>query len=423
MCGIAGVLDWSGATAVEDVAIMTQALRHRGPDGDGFFHRDGVALGHRRLAIIDLEGGKQPLSNETGSVWITFNGEIYNYKLLRDELIAHGHQFRTQSDTETIVHGYEEWGDDVVCRLRGMFAFAIADFDKNRLFLARDHFGIKPLFYRFCSQRIIFASELAAIQKVQDRATRLRPESLEWFLRYRYIPGPNTIYRDIQQLAPASRLALDFNGGNRKESRYWKLQFCPQPGPTDAQWLDEFEAVLHESVRAHLVADVPFGVFLSGGIDSTHVARAMRNELSGRLVAFSIGFDEERFSELRYAQEAAKTLGIELYTETITPDIVDLLPRLVAHYGQPYADTSMIPTWYLARLVRRHVPMALSGDGGDEAFAGYDRYPIFLRDNWSYELLGLLLRPWQLAHKCRGSDADCALAKRIGWRVGTTGWQ
>ncbi|MEI7684213.1 MAG: asparagine synthase (glutamine-hydrolyzing) [Planctomycetota bacterium] len=393
MCGIAGVVQWKGEVDRAEIEAMTAAVRHRGPDGEGFFVREGVMLGHRRLAIIDLEGGKQPLANETGSVWITFNGEIYNYKVLRAELIERGHRFATHSDTEVIVHAYEEWGTDAASRLRGMFAFVIADFDRRRVFMARDQFGIKPLFYRFADDRMTFGSEIAALQAARDRSTRLRPEGIDAFLRYRYVPGPETIFQDIRQLPPATSLTFDFDGGHRQERTYWTLRFEPDETRSLDSWLEEFDAVLQESVRAHLVADVPFGVFLSGGIDSTLVARAMRDELNHSVIAFSIGFNEEQFSELKYAEHAAKTLGIDLRTEIVTPNIAEILPQLVVQHGQPYADTSMIPTWYLCRLARRSVPMVLSGDGGDEAFGGYLRYACYLRDSWLVEALGVLAKP------------------------------
>jgi asparagine synthase (glutamine-hydrolysing) len=393
MCGIAGILRWGEPLDPDEVAAMTRAVAHRGPDGDGFFARDGVALGHRRLAIIDLDGGRQPMANEDDSVWITFNGEIYNYKELRPHLEARGHRFKTHSDTEVIVHGYEEWGPEVVERLRGMFAFAVADFTARRVLLARDQFGIKPLFYRTGPDFLAFGSELAALRKVNAPAPHGRLEAVEYFLRYRYIPGPETVYDDVFQLPPATWMTVDFAGRRTEPRTYWRLAFDPQPGPTDSEWRERFEAVVTESVKAHLVADVPFGVFLSGGIDSTLVARTMSRLLDRPVTAFAIGFDEERFDELNYAREAAGTLGIDLRAETVTPDVAHLLPDLVAHYGQPFADTSMIPTWYVSRLARAHVPMVLSGDGGDEEFAGYPRYDSWVRDTALAEVRGLLASP------------------------------
>jgi asparagine synthase (glutamine-hydrolysing) len=394
MCGIAGVLRWDGQQAERaEIEAMTRALAHRGPDGEGFYLRDGVALGHRRLAIIDLEGGRQPMSNETGSLWITFNGEIYNYRELRDQLAARDHHFASRSDTEVIIHAYEEWGTDAFKKFRGMFAFALADFQNRRLILARDHFGIKPLHYSIGENFFAFASELAALREVREAAPRGRLQAVEHYLRYRYIPGPETIYEDTYHLPPASWLAVDFNGRRSGPAKYWQLVFEPRNRRDDDQCLQEFQAAIRDAVQAHLVADVPFGVFLSGGIDSTLVAGTMSQLLDQPVTAFSIAFDEEEFNELSYAQQAAQALGIELKSEVVTPDVAHLLPLLVEHYGQPYADTSMIPTWYVSRLARQHVPMVLSGDGGDEAFAGYPRYEGWLRDGLAREALALLASP------------------------------
>jgi asparagine synthase (glutamine-hydrolysing) len=394
MCGIAGILRWDDHRPEHaEIQAMTRALAHRGPDGEGFYLRDGVALGHRRLAIIDLEGGRQPMGNETGSVWITFNGEIYNYRELRHQLVASGHKFASHSDTEVIVHAYEEWGSDAFQKLRGMFAFALADFTNRRLVLARDHFGIKPLYYYLGKDFFAFASELAALREVRAAAPHGRLEAVEHYLRYRYIPGPETIYEDIYQLSPASWLTVDFDGRRSGSARYWHLLFEARDRRSDDQCLEEFDAVIHDSVQAHLVADVPFGVFLSGGIDSTLVARTMSELLDQPVTAFSIAFDEQEFNELSYAQQAAQVLGIQLKSEIVTPDVAHLLPQLVEHYGQPYADTSMIPTWYVSRLARQHVPMVLSGDGGDEAFAGYPRYEGWMRDGLGRETLALLASP------------------------------
>lgn len=372
---------------------MTRALAHRGPDGEGFFIRDGVALGHRRLAIIDLEGGRQPLSNEDGSVWITFNGEIYNYRELRTQLETAGHRFATHSDTEVIVHGYEQWGAALANRLRGMFAFAVADFSARRVFLARDHFGIKPLYYRGGPGFFAFASELPALRQVDAPSPRGRLEAVEHYLRYRYIPGPETVYAGVFHLPPACHMTVGFDGRQSDPVEYWHLRYASERGTSDAEWEERFEAVVRESVQTHLVADVPFGVFLSGGIDSTLVAATMAGLVNRPLTAFSIGFTEDGFSELAHAAEAARVLGVNLESEVVTPDVAHLLPELVAHHGQPFADTSMIPTWYVSRLARRRVPMVLSGDGGDEAFAGYPRYANWLSDGVWAEVRGLLQSP------------------------------
>jgi asparagine synthase (glutamine-hydrolysing) len=380
MCGIVGIVRW-GATPVTDGEIqrMTDAVAHRGPDGQGTLVRDGVALGHRRLAIIDLEAGAQPLSNEDGNVWVTYNGEIYNYRELARELAGLGHIFRTHCDTEVIVHAYEEWGDDCVKRFRGMFAFAIADFRRRRVLLARDHFGIKPLYYRIGSDYLAFASELSAIRAVDDIAPVGSLQSIEYYLRFSYDPTPGTIYRDTLKLSPASTMVVELDGRRHEPVSYWDLSFAPREGLSDAEWEEQAIATFSESVEAHLVSDVPFGVFLSGGIDSTLVAGEMSRILDRRVRAYGIGFNEERFSEMQYARAAADRYGIDLVTEVVDEDAaIEIIPDLIAHYGQPFGDSSAIPTWFVSRLARRDVPMVLSGDGGDEAFGGYHSYVQWL---------------------------------------------
>jgi len=376
MCGVAGILRWDGLPPQKaEIEKMTQALSHRGPDGEGFLVRDGVALGHRRLAIIDLETGQQPMGNEDDTVLITYNGELYNFRELRNDLRQRGHHFRTRSDTEVIIHAYEEWGQACVERFRGMFAFGIADFRNRRLFLARDHFGIKPLYYRLGRDYLAFSSELSALRHVRDETPDGSLQAVDFYLRFAYIPAPHTIYGDVFKLPPASYLTVDFDGGMSGPTEYWHLCFDPvTDGRTDNDWKEDVRETLHESVGAHLVSDVPFGVFLSGGVDSTLVALHMSRILDRPVTAFAIGFDEEEFSELRYAEQAAQRCGVELHTEVVKADSLEMLPDLVAHYGEPFGDSSMIPTWHVARLARRHVPMVLSGDGGDETFGGYNTY-------------------------------------------------
>lgn len=393
MCGIAGIIHFSELAASHEIEAMLPLISHRGPDGEGTLIREGVALGHRRLAIIDLEGGRQPLCNEDEEVWITYNGELYNYRDLRSQLIKLGHCFKSQSDTEVIVHAYEEWGPSAVERFRGMFAFCIADFRHRRLFLARDHFGIKPLFVRYEKDLLAFASELDALTRVDAAPLRGRLDAIESYLRYRYIPGPGTIYDGIEQLPPGHWLQFDMDGCNLVKKRYWRPQFACTEQLNDTEWQERFDNAVRESVQSHLVSDVPFGVFLSGGVDSTLVAMHMSELLDGPITAFSIGFDVASYSELKYATHAAKELGIDLKAEIVDANVAELLPQLVRHYGQPYADTSMIPTWHLSRLARSHVPMVLSGDGGDEGFAGYDRYGNMIRGELEGEVLGLLRSP------------------------------
>jgi asparagine synthase (glutamine-hydrolysing) len=394
MCGIAGIVAFDDpGLAQGSIVRMTRQQRHRGPDGQGILRRQGVALGHRRLSIIDVAGGHQPMANETHDVWLTFNGEIYNYQELRRTLIASGHVFRTDSDSEVIVHAYEQWGEGCVQHLRGMFAFGIADFRQQKLFLARDHFGIKPLYYRVEPDFLAFASELAPLVDLGAACPEINPQGIDYYLRYRYIPAPQTIYERILRLPPAHTWSCRFDGRAAVPREYWRLQFEPAEQVDDDEWLDGFAAVLDESVAAHLVADVPFGALLSGGVDSTLVVAAMARQLKGDVQVFSIGFDDQSYSELEHARHAAGVLGVELHTQVVRPDVVGILDELFANFGEPFADTSAIPTWCVSQLARQHVTMVLSGDGADEAFAGYGRYDAFVRDTVSRDLLDLVRRP------------------------------
>ncbi|MBZ5640649.1 MAG: asparagine synthase (glutamine-hydrolyzing) [Acidobacteriia bacterium] len=394
MCGVAGILRWGdSASRRGEIERMTAAVAHRGPDGEGTFVRDGLALGHRRLSIIDLETGQQPMANEDGTVWVTYNGEIYNYRELTAELRALGHVFRTRSDTEVIVHAYEQWGADCVKRFRGMFAFGLADLRGRRLLLARDHLGIKPLYYRTGEGYLAFASELGALRQVDDRPPEGSLVAVELFLRYQYLPAPHTIYRDVVKQPPASYVVVGFDGRLEGPTRYWDLRFDPDPAPSDAEWLERFESALESSVRAHTVSDVPFGVLLSGGVDSTLVAVRLSRILGSRLKGFCIDFPEAALSEARHAAQVALKCGFELHTETVRDELRDLLPALVSHYGEPFGDTSAVPTWHVARLARSHVPMVLSGDGGDEGFGGYDTYLRWMRPSVRGSLRTFLRRP------------------------------
>lgn len=377
MCGIAGIIGRQARSdAQQRIERMTAALAHRGPDGHGHLVRGRVALGHRRLSIIDLEGGRQPLANEDESVWVTFNGEIYNHTELADQLRAAGHVFRTRCDTEVIVHAYEQWGPDCVKRLRGMFAFAVADFNQRRVLLARDHFGIKPLHYRVGSGCVSFASELPALRHAEDAALAGNPLAVELYLRYQYIPTPHTIYRDVHKLPPAHYAIVDFDGRlTTPPTRYWHLDFAAAPQRMDEhEWLQRVESAIHDSVKAHMIADVPVGLFLSGGIDSTLIAHHAARLSDKPLMGFGIGFDDAKFNEMSYARQAAATCKIDFHEQTITDDALDMLPELVAQYGEPFGDSSAIPTYLVSRFARQSVPVVLTGDGGDEAFGGYDTY-------------------------------------------------
>jgi asparagine synthase (glutamine-hydrolysing) len=381
MCGIAGILRTDGNPIPNrEIKEMTLSLAHRGPDGEGIFIEGNIAIGHRRLSIIDPECGKQPMSNEDSSVWITYNGELYNYLSLKSEL-EKKHVFRTHSDTEVIVHAYEEWGYECVTKFRGMFAFAIVDLNKKSLFLARDHLGIKPLYYRIGDTFFSFASEINALVRNNHQNLTGNLAAVEFFLRYQYIPSPLTIYNEIKKIPPGCYLTCSFDGKKRDLKRFFDLSGWENASDNQLSGASDADKVITDSVSSHLVADVPFGVFLSGGIDSTLVAMTMKKCLKTPIKAFAIGFDQEDYNELEYAKKAAREIGLDLYTEIVTEDILESLPELIQHYGEPFGDSSALPTWAVSRLARKHVPMVLSGDGGDEMFAGYDSYRYWMMEN------------------------------------------
>jgi asparagine synthase (glutamine-hydrolysing) len=380
MCGIAGIVDMAGRpVAPLLLRRLCDALRHRGPDDEGYYLDGHVALGQRRLAILDLVSGRQPMSNEDGTVWIVFNGEIYNFRELRQQLEGLGHRFATRSDTEVIVHAYEQYGLDAVGRLRGMFAFALWDGRARTLVLARDRVGKKPLFFAEVDHQLVFASELQALVQHPGVMRELDWTALDDYLTYGYIPAPKTIFRGVYKLAPAHYLTLklgDSGAGTRKlgVERYWRLAYRPKLRVGEEEAAEGLLEVLVEAVQLRLIADVPLGALLSGGIDSSVIV-ALMSHLSDRPVkTFSIGFDEEEFNELAYARLVAERYATEHQEFVVRPSALDILPTLVQHYGEPYADSSAVPTYYLARLTRDHVKVALNGDGGDECFAGYERY-------------------------------------------------
>ncbi len=395
MCGIAGVLRRDGAPVGNQLLwAMTTVLGHRGPDGEGFFTQGPVGLGHRRLAIIDLVTGDQPMSNDDGSIHLIFNGEIYNFRELRKELEARGHKFWTGSDTEVILRAYESYGVECLGRLRGMFAFAIWDDRRGRLFLARDRVGIKPLVYAWDGRRLLFASEIKAILKDPSVPRELDWEALRDYLTFFYIPSPRTIFRGIRKLPPACYLVLDLERGEPEVRRYWDLHFIPDDNRSEAEWLQGLRWQLQEAVRSHLVSDVPIGAFLSGGMDSSTMVALMAQAAGGPVRTFSIGFDEADFNELSYARRMARRYGTDHYEFVVKPDALDALPRLAWQFDEPFADSSALPAYYVAKITREHVTVALSGDGGDENFAGYLRYARSLALHERLDQLpGLLARP------------------------------
>ena len=379
MCGIAGIVEFRNASVSrEALDRMVSCQAHRGPDDSGTFTEANVGLGHRRLSIIDLsEGGHQPLVNESGPVAIVYNGELYNYRVLRDELRRKGYSFRTESDTEVVLHAYEEWGAKCPLRFDGMFAFAIADFRKREVFIARDHFGIKPVVYFFDGERFSFASEIRSLAATPGWTGEIDLESIDQYLRLQYIAEPRTAFRKTYKLRAGHCMTVRMGEAHVKVERYWSPDFAVAAGKRGISD-DELDEVLKDSVRRHLVADVPFGAFLSGGIDSSLVVAYMSELLSQPVKTFSIGFDDPGVSELGEARRVAERFGTDHQEEIVHADALGILPDVVRHYGEPFGDQSAIPTWYVSRLARQSVPMVLSGDGGDEIFAGYPTYGWWL---------------------------------------------
>ena len=393
MCGIAGILRLDRQAVCErNLQAMSVRLIHRGPDGGGLLTDGPAGLVHRRLSIIDLEGGRQPLCNEDGRVHITFNGEIYNFRELKKDLVSRGHRFRTESDTEVVVHAWEQWGPECVHRLRGMFAFAIWDSRQQTLFLARDRVGIKPLLYTVQQGYVAFASEMQALTCLPDIDLSVSTQAIDLYLHYQYIPAPFSIYQQVRKLPPGHSLVIRPGYDVPQPERYWSLKFYPDRSLSESQWLEKLDAALEETVAAHLVADVPFGAFLSGGLDSSTVVAYMSRLLKEPVQAFCIGHSDSAYDERNWASEAASVCGANYHEELVEPDGLDLLPELVRHYGEPFADSSAIPTWYVSRLARRHVKMVLSGDGGDELFAGYYAYPAILSNHRAPESLSKKVR-------------------------------
>jgi asparagine synthase (glutamine-hydrolysing) len=350
---------------------MCATLLHRGPDDEGVLHDGRVGLGMRRLAIIDLAGGHQPIANEDGTIFTVFNGEIYNYRELRTELISAGHKFKTQADTEVIVHGYEEWGEGFLERLNGMFALAVYDRRNARILLARDHVGIKPLYYAIASGNLVWGSEVKALLASGIVPRSLDMDALGQFIAWEYCPGESTLFASVRKLEPGRVLALDIESGQCAIRRYWRLPDVTDRADStdDEQWIDRVDASLQAAVRRQLVSDVPLGAFLSGGVDSSLITAAM-----GDAKTFSIGFKDPTYNELQHSGLVAAHLGVEHITEVIEADALELFDRLMYFMDDPIGDSSIFPTYLVARLARRHVKVSLSGDGGDELFGGYEGY-------------------------------------------------
>ena len=361
-----------------DVHRMCQTIVHRGPDDEGIYARGPVGLGMRRLSIIDLSGGKQPIHNEDKSVWVVFNGEIYNFPELREELLNRGHQFYTHSDTEVIVHLYEEMGSDCVKKLRGMFAIALYDERKKSLLLARDRLGKKPLHYALHKGRLLFGSEIKTMLAVAPELAEVSLEGVLQFFYFGYVPDPLTAFQQIHKLPPGH--LLEFAGGEIKVRQYWDVpDYGAHPPKSEEECLEQLESKLLEAVRIRLISDVPLGALLSGGVDSSIVVALMARASSSPVKTFSIGFRNQDFNEAEYARMVAERYGTDHHELTVDPNIGETLEMLSGMMEEPFGDSSMIPTYYVSKLARQHVTVALSGDGGDELYAGYDRYIVNLR--------------------------------------------
>ncbi len=400
MCGIVGIVQPENRGAIEPDILrrMNSSIKHRGPDDEGYWIHHHVGIAMRRLSIIDVDGGHQPLSNETGDIWTVFNGEIYNFQELREELIQKGHRFQCRTDTEIIPHLYEEEGDQFVHRLRGMFAIALWDNRQKKLLLYRDRVGIKPLHYWFRKGTLIFGSEIKALLEYPEVGTDISFSAVSDYLSYLYIPSPKTIYREIMRLPPGH--FLRWQNQEIQVEQYWDFNFKTQDGLKEQEWAEKLRETVSESVKCHLISDVPLGAFLSGGMDSSTVVAWMSRHSSQSVKTFSIGFKNAEFNELSYAREVANYFKTDHHEEIVEPDAVTLLPKILSSLDEPFADSSAIPTYLVSEFTRHKVTVALSGDGGDELFGGYlwtqkeiilekyRRLPAFLRRSIRSLVLG-----------------------------------
>lgn len=381
MCGIAGIVELRPGASPEQGTLerMASLLAHRGPDDQGVEVIGPAGLAHRRLSIIDLSGGHQPMADRTGHLTLLFNGEIYNFLDVRRELEGLGHAFATRSDTEVLLQAYAEWGTDCVMRLNGMYAFVIWDAPRRRLFAARDRLGKKPFYYALTPDRFVFGSEMKALLAAPGVPRDVDPGAVDEFLSRYYVGGARTILRGVSKLPPGHWLTLE--DGRLTTRRYWRAAFRPDDPPRrEEEYLEELEALFGDAVRRRMISDVPLGAFLSGGVDSSAVVAMMAAFGGPAVKTFTVGFDEAGYSEIEDARAVARHLGTDHHEEMVRPDAIGILPDLVWHYDEPFGDSSMVPTWYVCRMARRHVTVALSGDGGDELFAGYTRYQRALED-------------------------------------------
>lgn len=395
MCGIAGVIyvDRQRTVYENELKSMTRNIIHRGPDDEGFYIANNVGLAFRRLSIIDVSNGKQPISNENDDVWVTMNGEIYNYQKLKSELIGLGHRFKSNSDTEVLVHLYEEYGMDFVTQLRGMFAFALFDKKANKIIFARDRIGIKPLFYSMTNEGLIFGSEIKAIKSLSD-SSQINDNAIIDYFTYGYVLDNKTIYNCIKKLPPACIMELDISSFKCTISEYWKIKPKPNLKLTESEWIEEIRAKLKETIQMHMIADVPIGAFLSGGVDSSAVVSYMAQFSSEPIQTFSIGFHEEKYNELEYAKLVSQLYNTNHTELKLEPTSIGFVDSLVDIYDEPFADSSAIPTYFLSKLTRQKVTVALSGDGGDELFAGYKNYNKSYKAYKVSKLLPDFIRPF-----------------------------
>ena len=392
MCGICGIYNFRTLEPVSTSVLkrMNDTLIHRGPDAEGFYTSVELGLAHRRLSIIDLEGGQQPMTNEDETIWVIFNGEIYNFIDLQEDLVKKQHHFKTRSDTEAIIHLYEEKGEECFKYLRGMFAIALWDEKENKLILARDRVGKKPLFYFYDGNRIVFGSEIKAILEAPDIPRDIDIEALSDYFSFLYVPAPKTIYRQIRKVRPGHYLVV--KDGEIRERKYWDISFTNVLELAENEWCEKIMEMYREAVRIRLISDVPLGAFLSGGIDSSSVVALMSGLKNEPAVTSSIGFDVQDFNELHYAREVASKFRTNHHEKVVRPEAVGIIEKLVWHYDEPFADSSAIPTYYVSKIAKEKVTVALSGDGGDENFAGYRRYYFHRRENSLRALLPLGVR-------------------------------
>lgn len=398
MCGIVGQYNFNGAPVDERlIRQMNEQIIHRGPDEDGFYFNGKVGLGSRRLSIIDLSDGRMPLSNEDGTIWITYNGEVYNFLELRGELLRQGHVFKTRTDTEVIVHLYEQYGTECLKHLNGMFAFSIWDENRQRLFLARDRLGKKPLVYALMPWGLAFASEISALMQNPEIPRELDYEALDLYLTMMYVPSPLTIYRAVRKLRPAHYLIAE--KGQATIERYWDIPYDQKRHRSQEEAIEELRELLTDAVRRRLISDVPLGAFLSGGVDSSVVVALMSKVMDEPVKTFSIGFETAGYNELPFARQIAGRYHTHHHEFVVKPQFIDVLPGLLRYFGEPFGDDSAVATYYVSKMAREYVTVALSGDGGDETFGGYPRYftalnpmrllPDYLRDGMRSAISGV----------------------------------